>query len=280
MRIALAFIAGGLIVAPGAHAEELTGSDIIYRSFEVIEKQIELARSYTFHERTERRMFNKKGDVKSTESKTWDVTLVEGSEYRRLIARDDKPLKEKEEAKEQRKLEKSIAKLQNETPAQRRKRLKRVEEEQEERDKFIAEVTEAFEFRLAGEEVMDGVETYVIDATPRPGYRPAFRRAKLLPKMRGRLWVAKDSYGWVKAEVETIDKITFGWFLFRLGKGATLEFRQRYVNDEVWLMDSFLVRGKARLGLIKAFHGELESTFSNFRKFSTDSKVVAVQAVE
>ena len=55
---------------------------------------------------------------------------------------------------------------------------------------------------------------------------------------------------------------------------------QNYINDEVWMVDSFRVKGKGRLGLIKGFHGEFESTFSNFRKFSTESKVVSVGAVE
>ncbi len=259
---------------------ETDAAKIVERPFGTAEARMEVARTYTFHQREEKRDLDKSGNVKSTESKTWDVTLLEGSEYRRLIAKDDQPLSAKQEAGERRKLEKSIAKMQRETPRQRRKRLAKIEKEQEERRKFMREITKAFDFRLTGEETLDSSETYVIEATPKPGYKPPFRRAKVLPRLRGRLWIAKSDYGWVRAEVETVDKISFGWVLFRLAKGARLEFRQKFVNDEVWLMDNFLVRGKGRLGLIKGFHGEFENTFSNFRKFSTESKVVAVEAVE
>ncbi|MCP5114229.1 MAG: hypothetical protein GY953_25650, partial [bacterium] len=110
---------------------ETDAAKIVERSFGTLEARMEVARTYTFHQREEKRDLDKSGNVKSTESKTWDVTLLEGSEYRRLIAKDDQPLSAKQEAGEQRKLEKSIAKMQRETPRQRRKRLAKIEKEQE-----------------------------------------------------------------------------------------------------------------------------------------------------
>ena len=269
-----------LVSLTSVPAAELDARQIIERAFAVDEDNERLARSYTFHERRERRWFGKQDNVKKTESKTWDVTLLEGSEYRRLIAEDDQPLNPKKEAQEQKKLDQSIARMQREKPKEREKRMRKIEKEREEDRRFIEEITRAYHFRLAGEEIIDGAPIFVIDAEPRADYKPAFRKAKILPKLRGRLWIAKEDYGWVKAEVDTIDSISFGWFLFRLKKGARMEFTQRYVNDEVWLVDNFRVRFRGKLGMLKGFNGEVASTFDSFRKFTTEAKIVAVEAVE
>jgi hypothetical protein len=49
------------------------------------------------------------------------------------------------------------------------------------------------------------------------------------------------------------------------------------VNDDVWPPKREVVRGAARLGLVKKQAGEEETTWNNYRKFQVDSKVVAVQ---
>ena len=255
---------------------ELPPGEIVRRAFAADEQNDKQARNYTFHERSERRSFDKKGRLKSSRSKTHDLTILDGSVYRRLIARNDQALDPKEEGKEQKKLEKSIARMQKETPPQRKKRLAKQEKKKAVEREFVAEVQRAYDFQLVGEDCVDGIETYVIDAQPKPDYKPASRRARILPKLRGTFWIAKDDYAWVKLEAETIKKVSFGLFLFKLNKGAKLQFEKTRVNDEVWLVDTFRVRFKARLGLVKGFNSEFVSTYNNFRKFTASSRVLSV----
>ena len=106
---------------------ELPPGEIVRQAFAADEQNDEIARNYTFHERSERRSFDKKGRLKSSRSKTHDLTVLDGSVYRRLIARNDQALDPKEEGKEQKKLEKSIARMQKETLPQRKKRLAKQE---------------------------------------------------------------------------------------------------------------------------------------------------------
>ncbi len=73
---------------------------------------------------------------------------------------------------------------------------------------------------------------------------------------------------------------TFGRFLLRLNEGAIIEFEQAHVNDEVWLLERFRVRFRARLGLIKGFHREIVATYGDYRKFTADSKITAVESLE
>ena len=122
----LALIA--MIALGGAsRAAELEALEIVRRAFEHDEQNDKIAQSYTFHERIEERDFNKNGEMKSSKSKTYDITMLDGSHYQRLIARNDQPLKPKEENKQQHKLDKSIERMRKETPKQRAKRLAKQE---------------------------------------------------------------------------------------------------------------------------------------------------------
>src|SRR5208283_3414183 len=83
--------------------------EIVRHSIESDNRNEAVARSYTFLERDETRMLDRSGKPKKApESRTFDVTLLEGSPYRRLVARNDKPLSPSEERKEQEKLRQSI----------------------------------------------------------------------------------------------------------------------------------------------------------------------------
>ena len=61
--------------------------------------------------------------MKKTESTTYDVTLLEGSPYARLVARNDKPLSIKEQHLEEEKLQKSIVERGHESKEQHDRRV-------------------------------------------------------------------------------------------------------------------------------------------------------------
>ena len=82
--------------------------EIIRRATELDRRDTALARSYTFLQRQERRDLDSKGRLTKTESDTFDVTLLVGVPYRRLVARNDQPLSPKDRRKEEEKLQKSI----------------------------------------------------------------------------------------------------------------------------------------------------------------------------
>src|SRR5579883_2321151 len=78
--------------------------EIVRRSVNVGDENVRAARNYTFRERNEGRTLDNSGRVTKTEVETYDVTLLDGSPYKRLIARNDKPLDQKDEKKEEEKL--------------------------------------------------------------------------------------------------------------------------------------------------------------------------------
>lgn len=262
-----------------AFAADPAPREIVRRSLAADEKNWELIRDYTFLERVEKRDLNREGKLKSKDVKTYDVTLLEGSIYRRLVARDDKPLPAHEEAAEQKKLENSIQKRRRESPKKRARRIRQYEKKRNENRAATKEIPEAFEFRLLGEESVDSRPAYVIEATPRPGYKPRGRRAKLLTKLKGKIWIDKADYNWVRAEAELIDTVSFGWILVRLAKGAKVEVETTRVNDEVWLPHRVWFTASARIALLKRVHLEQESQYREFRKFQTDSRIVSTTGI-
>src|SRR5258708_26768927 len=118
MRVALTLISAMTLAAGPPDARE-----IVRRSVAASDENWKMARNYTFLQRTEERQIDSEGLVKSKEVKTYDVTLLEGSPYFRLLERDDHPLPAAEEKKEQAKLEKRSADRLQETPEQRRRRI-------------------------------------------------------------------------------------------------------------------------------------------------------------
>ena len=266
-----------LLAAPVWAQDSPDLAAIVERAFEADVRNQEIARNYTYTERVEERKLDGDWAVKGVESKTYDVTFVYGEEYRRLIARDGKPLPSKEAAKEQEKLDKAVEKRAEESDKEREKRLAKQRKEDEDVRKMRAEVVKAFDFTLEGEEERDGVKCWRIRAEPKAGYEPEFSRAKFLPKMRGRIWIAQQDYGWVRAEAETIDNASFGLFLLKLKEGATMEFEQRLINGEVWMMDMFRVRFDAKVALVKGLKREVEMAWGDYRKFEVESRIVGVE---
>jgi hypothetical protein len=120
----------------------------------------------------------------------------------------------------------------------------------------------------------------VIHAEPRPDYEPSFRKAGVLRKLRGDLWISKADYGWMQAKIDTIEDFSWGLFLVKFKKGAEITFKQRWVNDEVWLIDNWHVKMRARAGLVVGINGEFDGTYSNFRKFSSDSSITFGETLE
>jgi len=244
------------------------------RAIEIDKQEQELALNYTYLQRQETRSVDSSGRVKSRHSKTTDVTRLEGSPYRRLVAIDDHPLPPADQRKEEEKLRFSIEQRRQEPPEAKEQRLAEWRRAQEKRHAPVKEIPDAFDFRMAPEDVIDGRPVYVIDAVPHPGYKPKQSLTSFLPKVKARFWIEKAGMHWIRIEMETLDTISFGGILVRLGKGGRLVIEQKYINNEVWLPSHALLNASARILLLVGMREEIEFSFTGFKKFQTESRVV------
>lgn len=231
-------------------------------------------RDYTYVERQEERRLDGKGQVKSTETKTYDVMEIYGEQVQKQIAKDDKPLSAKDAQKEDEKIQKLINKRNSESESDRKKRLEKEEKEREDERQFVREVADAYDFKFVGIQKLEGRDNYVIDGDPKPGYQPVRKEAKILPKTRFRVWIDKDDSQMKKLDVQFIDTVSFGLFLARLHKGSRVVIEQTRVNDEVWLQQHIAVKVDARIALLKDFNVDVDVTDHDYKKFRTDTKIV------
>jgi hypothetical protein len=237
-------------------------------------------RDYTYIEHNVEKKLDGKGQIKSTETKTYEVLEVYGEQVSRLIEKDDKPLDAKEAAKEEEKIQKVMDKRKNESDGERRKRTEREEKDREDERKFLTEIGDAYNFTLVGSESLGGRDTWVIDGEPRPGFQPHMKYASMLPKVHGRVWIDKNDLQLAKMDVEALDTLAFGLFLARFHKGTHFMLEQTRVNDEVWLPLHVAFKVDVRVALLKDFHVDGDQSFRDYKKFRTSAKIVGMQEVK
>jgi len=272
--VAAAGLAAALV--PAAFPQE-DAREIVRGSIQKMDHNLALARDYTFLERSETRELDSSGQVKTRKILLYDVTMLEGSPYRRLVGKDDHPLSPAEESAEQKKLDDSIAQRRKETPEQHARRIADWEKRRQREREPMDEIPDAFDFKITGEGQADGRDAWIIAATPRPGYRARSNVAKLFAKVRGQLWIDKADHQWVRTEAEVTDNVAWGWVVARLAKGARLDIRMTRVNNEVWLPKQIEAKASARVALVKMYRIESETSYSNYRKFQVASKVVSTE---
>ena len=256
--------------------------EIVRRAIQVNDRNEAISRNYTYLERQDLRVLDGSGRVKDRKIQTWDITLLEGSPYRRLVARDDKPLPPAEQKKEEEKLRKNNEERRKETEEQRQKRIAEAEKKRDERRREpLKELAEAFDFRLAGEEAIDGHDAWVVEATPRRGFKGATTLSRaMFPKVHCRFWIEKSDYYPVKVEIDSLDTISLGLFLVRLSKGSRITIELARVNNEVWLPKRVAVTAGARVLLVKGLRIDTQIDFSAYKKFQAESRILSTGEIK
>jgi hypothetical protein len=266
-----AFICGLLLFS----AQAQDAREIITRAFAANEKSNDALANYAFVQRQHFRMLDGKGKVKEERSRTLEVMVVDGSPYRRLVARNDKPLSPNEQKKEDERLRRSDEERRKDTPEQRKARLDDWRRQQKEKNSQYNEVPDAFDFKLAGEETVGETPCYIVNATPKPGYKFKNPKSSIVSKFKGRLWIAKADYGLVKFDAEALDTVPLRGILFRLAKGSRIVVEYEKVNNEAWFPQLATIQVAGRALLLIGIHADGDYTFRDYKKFQVDSRVVS-----
>jgi hypothetical protein len=249
--------------------------EIVRKSVELDQLNWQRRADYSWVMESRERHFDSHHRVTSEHQEAWETIVLDGEAYERALERDHKPVPASEEKKEQEKLDKIAAKLDKETPEEKQRRIAEREQARSRERKFLLEIVDAYDFLMEADQKVDGQDVWVISGTPKPGYHPKSREGAAMLKINGKIWIKKAGYQWVRLEADTTGTISFGWFLARLNPGAKLTVEQSRINNEVWLPTRETMSGSGRLGLIKRISEEEEITWSNYRKFRVESKVVS-----
>src|SRR5205823_572451 len=135
----------------------------------------------------------------------------------------------------------------SESPSARRKRVAQYENERRQDHALMGEMIKAFDFRLTGEEIVNGRRCFALDAKPKPGYKPPNRDTQVLKGMRGQMWVDAEQYQWVKVHAEVFQPVRFGLFVAQVKPGTEFTLEQKPVEGNLWLPSHFSMNVKARV---------------------------------
>ena len=246
--------------------------EIFRRAVEKDERNYAVRDQYTFREESVVEFLDKDGRTKSVERRTKEVLFYDGTQLERLVAKDGKPLSEKEAQKEKERIDREIAKMKRASPSARAKRRGESAAALKEETEGRRQVMEAFDLTMKGEQVVAGRPCWLIHGKPRVGYQPKGRRADQLKKFQGDACIDKVTSDWMRLEMETTDTISFGLFVLRLQPGASVKLEQTRVNDEVCFPSKIDIAASARLlGMMKRVRVSVR--YSDFKKFATDSTI-------
>lgn len=188
------------------------------------------------------------------------VVPLDGTPYQRLIGKNGHSLSPEEQRTEDGKYQKELRRRRSESSATRLARIEKYEKERA----FLLEIPGAYDFRVAGEDLVGGRPAWVIHMTPHPGFEPTMTHGGMLKHIEGKLWIDKKEVQWSKAEADVIDNVTVGFILARIGPGAhiTLDFSR--ISDKLWVPKEITIKGEARILLVHNKKLDEELSFSDY----------------
>jgi hypothetical protein len=213
------------------------------------------------------------------------VTVVEsypglpGEEERweRVLERDGKRVPDPELRKADEDRRKKAERVARTLAAQTTADKARIERERtadrRERALMVDDVFVVYDVGMLGRERIEGHDTIAFSLRPRPASRPRTREGRMLKLFRGRAWVSESDFELARLDVEAIDTVSIGMgLLARVHKGTTASFTRRKVNDEAWLPARAEYEVSARVLLLKRLREGGLYEFSNYRKFTVDTR--------
>lgn len=198
--------------------------------------------------------------------KTYEVTNVLGTPYEHLVAINGKPLSASQKAEEQQKYDRMLSERKSESSEKRAQRIAKFQADRRRDHAMLDELTKAFDFHLQHEQKLGRFDVYVLNAAPRHGYKPPNRDCEVLPGMRGRLWIDKKTFQWVKVEAEVIHPVSIEGFVAQVEPGTRFELEKAPVEGDIWLTTHYSMKASAKVLFLFPHHSQEEDTYSNYHR--------------
>jgi hypothetical protein len=247
---------------------------------------------YTYLERVVRTEYGPTGKVKGHITGTYEIMFLRGAPYRRLVRINDQPLSPQLQTLEQQLLEAETKVRQDGGKPQ------------PVRTSFSAPVdqlTEGFQLRKRGKQMLDGREVQIIEALPDDEHRPAGPEQDYARNFRMKLWIDAAEAQIVRVESRVVGErvaleeegIAFSWNGFSTGpqfstvkhrvevaRGTVNDMEWTKVNNEAWLPKRSYWKAAKMTVTVSSEQKplripiELTCSFSDYKKFRVDTRIV------
>lgn len=247
-----------------SHAQADTSLDpSLQHALDTRKNTIGEAQKYTYTEHSKNINYDKSGKETLNFTDTYEIIFLEGAPYKKHVLHNEKPLSEKEQRVEDKKLA-DVAKARR--------------EQKEKHSLFHASfqfefpldnLAAHFDTKSHGSEGLDGRNNLLFTAVPKSEDPAALKQAA----HDGTAWEMKfwvDEHDGVFRKIEG-KVIAEG---MRYEKDTVVTYEWKKVNDEAWLPVRFWFKGKVRY-MIHDIPAEAEQTYSDYKKFHADTKVIA-----
>jgi hypothetical protein len=249
-----------LMVAPGgAPHGMLDGDSIMRRSTAANRADWIAAPDYAYMERTH----NDHG------TKTYDVTMILGSSYKRLVKDGDTLLSAAEQVREEGRLRAEVAKREAESPDQRATRIADYQNKRERAHRILEEMPRAFDYTVSATRRVGSRTVYVLRATPRKGYDPPNVESRVLTAMQGEFWVDTTTFQWVRASARVLRPVSIAGMFATVQPGTAFELEQVPMSGDVWLPKHFQIRSRSSILFFFHHHINEEDTYFDYRKITS-----------
>jgi hypothetical protein len=211
---------------------------------------------------------HKERDRTPSGTKTYQITMIDGSPYQRLIAVNGEALSRSQEADERKKEEQARSERASQSEADRRKRIAKYEKDRSRDNQMMEQLTVAFNFTLLGQHKVRGFNVWVLKATPRAGYQPPNMETQVLPGMQGELWIDQQTYQWVKVTARVIHPVSIEGFLARVEPGTQFELENQPVGNGIWQPSHFAMRSQAKVLFLMNRASQADETYFDYQRAS------------
>ena len=272
----LIFSSGAVVFAGSGNSAEALANPaaIIRQAVTVNNRDWQAQLDYSYNERDIKSKLDSDGQIQGRQSKTYQMLMIDGSPYQRVLEVNGEPIPRAQRQAEEQKLNNEVQHRRNESASQRRSRIAAYQSTRAEEHLLMQQMAVAFDFRLLGEEQINGTPCYRLAATPKPDYNPPVEKARVLLGMRGQMWIDKQHFHWVKVKAEVTQPVSFGFFIAHVNPGTQFELDQMPVGD-YWLPKHFIEKVNASVLGFYSLRNQEESLYSDYQNKSQSSREVA-----
>jgi hypothetical protein len=219
--------------------------------------------------------FEKDGKVKKTEVSEYTFFYLNGDEVSTLVKKDNKPLSDEEQKKENEKTQKEIVEIQKREAKKEAKDEKAKEEGKKDKDDDdvgIETFLRAAQFVNPRRERFRGQDVLVFDFEPNPEFQPHKMVEKIVHELAGVIWIDEQAHEVARLEAYFVgDFRVAGGLLANLQKGTSFVFEQSYFNNEVWLPTYEEAHVGVRVLLMKGFNVNATTRYSDYKRFNVQT---------
>ncbi len=253
----------------GARAQEPSVEAIIQKSVE--------ANQFDYKESP---FFNYKETDKSAKgTRTYQITMIDGTPYQHLLEVNGEPLPPDQAQRELKKQQQAKMKRDSESASEKRARIAAWGKSRRSDNQMMEQLTNAFNFKIVGEEKVREFNVWQLKATPRPGYQPPNRNSQVLTGMKGKLWIDEKTYQWVKVSAQVIHPVSIEGFLAQVEPGTRFELEKSPVEGGSWQITHFSMKAQAKVLYLFSHNSGAESTYFDFKRIDNQNQESARNSV-